>query len=63
MPTSLELRAQELAYRKMADVVRLSRVRLITVQIKTGTYEERAALPVVAERLIEELDDDVCGTS
>ncbi len=58
MLTGAELRAKELAYRNMANVVRSNRVRLVKLQIDDGTYGEESALPVVAERLADELEDD-----
>jgi hypothetical protein len=54
--TSLELKAQELAYRRMADVVWLSRISLIKRRIKDGTYDETSPLPLVADRLADTLD-------
>lgn len=54
--TSLELKAKELAYRRMADVARLSRVSLIKRRIKDGTYDETSPLPRVADRIGDILD-------
>ena len=42
----------------MPIVARANWVRLISKQIDDGTYDEESALPVVAERLAGELEDD-----
>ncbi len=58
MLTGAELRARELEHREMPIVARANWVRLISKQIDDGTYDEESALPVVAERLAGELEDD-----